>query len=133
MGARNNTNKGIKLIRRYSESLKLKVVEEVSSGRLTTKEAMRHYDVIHRKTIDRWMCKYGARLYQTQVIRVIMKSEQEQIRELKEALADSDLTRRVYAAQLKAYARYVPDLKKKLSGKELNQFEENQKKIDGFR
>jgi len=119
----------VKIVRRYSEGLKRKVVEEVESGRLTVAEAMRHYDISYRKTVNRWRWKYGQREYRTQVMRIIMKSEQEQIRELREALADSELARRLYEAQLKRYEHYVPDLKKRLSGKELEQFEENEKKI----
>ena len=65
--------------------------------------------------------------------RVMMKSEAERIRELEEALADERLARRVLAAQLESYAHYVPDLKKRLSTKELKKFEENQKKIEQLR
>ena len=62
-----------------------------------------------------------------------MKSELERIRELEAALADERLARRVLAAQLESYEGYVPDLKKKLSTKELKRFEENQKKIEKLR
>lgn len=122
-----------KLIRRYSESLKIQVVEEVESGKLTTREAAKFYDIIHTRTINRWVRKYGKTQYQTKVVRVIMKSEQERIRELESALADALLGRRVLAAQLESYEGYAPDLKKRLSGKELKEFEERQKKIEQFR
>ncbi len=62
-----------------------------------------------------------------------MKSEREEVEELKAALADERLRSRVYAAQLESYEQYVPDLKKRLDTKELKKFEENQKKIERFR
>jgi transposase-like protein len=122
-----------KVIRRYSESLKMQVVEEVESGRLTTKEAADFYDISHARTVNRWVRKFGKAQYRTKVVRVIMKSEQERIRELESALSDALLGRRVLAAQLESYEGYVPDLKKRLSGKELKEFEERQKKIEQFR
>ena len=63
----------------------------------------------------------------------MMKSEAERIRELEEALADERLARRLLAAQLESYEGYVPDLKKRLTTKELKRFEENQKRIEKLR
>ena len=62
-----------------------------------------------------------------------MKSEHEKIEELKAALGEELLRRRVYAKQLEIYEEYVPDLKKKLGTKRLKAFEKNQEKIDQFR
>ena len=124
-------NPEVKEIKRFSAALKMKVVEEVLTGSLTTKEAARLYGVGSSRTVNRWVFAQEGR--QTKVVRVMMKSELERIRELEEALADERLGRRVLAAQLESYERYVPDLKKKLSTKELKQFEENQKKIEKFR
>lgn len=124
---------GIKKIYRYSEALKVKIAEEVGTGKLTASEAMKHYGVKHRRTVTGWVVKYGYRDYETEIVRVVMKSEQEQIRELKEALADEKLRARLYAAQLESYEGYVPDLKKKLNTKELQKFEENEKKIKAYR
>ena len=118
-------------IKRFSAALKRKVVEEVLSGSLTAKEAARLYGVISARTVNDWIFKYEGR--ETKVVRVIMKSESERLRELESALADERLARRVLAAQLESYQRYVPDLKKRLNTKELKQFEENQKKIEQLR
>lgn len=121
----------IKEIKRFSAALKRKVVEEVLSGGLTAKEAARLYGIGSARTVNDWVFKHEGR--QTKIVRVMMKSEAERLRELESALSDERLARRVLAAQLESYQRYVPDLKKRLSTKELKQFEENQKKIEQLR
>ena len=121
----------VKEIRRFSAALKRKVVEEVLSGELTPREAAKLYGVGSPRTVSRWVYVQEGR--QTKVVRVMMKSEAERIRELEEALADERLARRVLAAQLESYEHYVPDLKKRLSTRELKKFEENQKKIEQLR
>lgn len=126
-------SRDLRIIRRYSESLKVQVVEDVESGRLSSSEAVKFYDISCRRTVNRWIQRYGKSQYRTKVVRVIMKSEQERIRELESALSDALLGRRVLAAQLESYEGYVPDLKKRLSGKELKEFEEREKKIEQFR
>lgn len=120
-------------IMRHSESLKVKIAEEVGTGKLSTKEAMNHYGIKHRRTVDTWVRKYGYRNYETEIVRVSMKSEQERIRELEKALADERLRNIVYAGQLESYEELVPDFKKKLNSKELEEFEKNEKKIKSFR
>ena len=126
-------SKKIRKVYRYSESLKLKIAEEVGTGVLTTAEAMKKYGIRHRKTINTWVSKYGYLDYETEVVRVVMKSEEERIKELEEALASERIRSLVYAAQLESYEGYVPDLKKRLSSKELEEFEKNEKKIKSFR
>ena len=121
----------IKRINRYSEALKQKIVEEVIGGELTAKEASRYYGISSPRVVNQWVFKATGR--QTKVVRVMMKSELERIRELEAILADEQLARRVMMAQLESYERYVPDLKKKLSTKELKQFEENQEKLKKLR
>ncbi len=122
-----------KLVIRYSEGLKRHIVEEVESGRITAKEAVRMYGVMHKRTVHRWMHQYGKLMYKTRVIRIGMKSEADRIQELEEALADAELGRRVLAAQLESYEHYVPDIKKKLSMKELKEFEKNEGKLKRLR
>jgi len=121
----------IKEIKRYSVALKRKIVEEVLSGELTAREASKYYGVSSVRTVNQWVFKQSGR--ETKIVRVMMKSELERIQELEAALADEKLARRVLAAQLESYENYVPDLKKKLSTKELKKFEENQKKIEQLR
>ena len=124
---------GTRVIRRYSEVLKRKVAQEIEDGTLNSREAMKYYDIQHRRTVNRWVAQYGKGEYKSKVVRIEMKSEREEIEELKAALADERLRTRVYAAQLESYEQYVPDLKKRLDTKELKKFEENQKKIERFR
>lgn len=104
--------KNVKVITRYSEALKAKVAEEVGNGQLTPREAAKHYGVKNTPTVTGWVRRYGYRDYDTEVVRVMMKSEQERIRELEEALSDERLRTRLFAAQLESYEGYVPDLKK---------------------
>lgn len=127
----NLKSKGIREIRRFSAALKQKVVEEVQSGALTAREAAKLYGVNSARTVNSWVFTHEGR--KTRIVRVMTKSEVERIRELEEALADERLARRVLAAQLESYEHYVPDLKKRLSMKELKRFEENQKKIEKLR
>jgi transposase-like protein len=121
--------KQVKEIYRYSESLKQKIAEEVGKGEVSVSEAQERYGVKCRRTINRWVMDYGYRNYETQVVRVIMKSEQERIEELEKALADEKLMSLVYRSQLESYQGYVPDLKKKLNMKDLKTFEENERKL----
>jgi len=123
----------VRLINRYSEALKRKVSEEVSSGLLTTREAMNLYGIKHRRTVDDWVYKYSDSRPRAQVVRIMMKSEKERIEELEKALADSEVKRMVYASQLESYEEHAPDLKKRLSTKELREFEKNEARIQKFR
>ena len=117
-------NVEVKEIRRFSAGLKRKVVEEVESGSLTAREAARLYGVSSARVVNDWLFKHQGR--KTKIVRVMMKSEAERIKELEQALSDAILAKRVLAAQLESYEGYVPDLKKRLSTKELKEFEENQ-------
>lgn len=125
--------RGAKLIRRYSEGLKRHIVEEIESDKMTAREASKVYGIGASRTVLRWVHKYGKLNYATRVIRIGMKSEAERIRDLEEALADEKLARRVMQAQLESYEHYVPDLKKRLSTKELEKFEKNEEKIKTLR
>ena len=121
----------VKIVTRYSEALKRKIVEEVSLGVLTAREAKELYGISSTRTINRWIQVQGKQ--STKIVRVMMKSEKERIRELEQAVADLEIRDMVRAAQLESYQRHVPDLKKKLSTKELKEFEENEEKIKKFR
>jgi transposase-like protein len=121
----------VREIKRFSEALKRKVVEEVVTGSLTAREAARLYGVSSARTVNHWIFLQEGR--QTKVVRIMMKSEADRIKELEAALSDERLARRVLAAQLESYEHYVPDLKKRLNTKELKKFEENQKKIEKLR
>lgn len=127
------SKKDVKIIMRYSEALKRKISDEISRGLLTPKEASLHYGIKHSRTITGWVRQYSPDVQETKVVRVMMKSEQERIRDLEKLVTDLELKSMVFAAQLKSYEGYVPELKKKLNTKELKQFERNEKKIADFR
>lgn len=118
-----------KIIYRYSDQLKRQIAKEIEGGVLSTREAMEHYGIKHRRTVNSWVSKYGERQVQTKIVRVMMKNEHDRIRELEKALADERLKNMVYAAQLESYAEEVPNLKKRLNTKQLKKFEENEQKI----
>ena len=125
--------RGERLIRRYSESLKRKVVEEISSGALSIREAMIHYDVPYQRTINRWQQKYGERRLRTRIVRIEMKSDAEKIRELEKALAELTIDNRMKGALLEAYQELVPDFKKKLNAEQLKEFEEKEAALKRLR
>lgn len=128
-----NKSSEVRIIRRYSEGLKRQLVGELESGQLTVREAMSHYDIPCRRTINYWRQAYGKVSRKTRVVRVIMKSELEKIRELESAFAEERLRSRLFAAQLEEYEILVPDLKKKLNAEQLKKFEENERKIAKLR
>jgi len=117
----------------YSEAFKRKVVEEIERGELNTREAARVYGIPYGGIIPRWLRKYGTKSYQTKIVRVMMKSERDEINELKKALADERIRSLVFSRQLESYEKYVPDLKKRLDTKQLKEFEEREQKIKQFR
>lgn len=120
-------------ITQYSEAFKRKVVEEIERGELSSREAARTYGIPYGGTIASWLRKYGSKKYETKIVRVMMKSERDEINELKKALADERIRSLVFSRQLESYEKYVPDLKKRLDTKQLKEFEEREQKIKRFR
>ncbi|MBW6516362.1 MAG: transposase [Candidatus Cloacimonetes bacterium] len=79
---------------RYSETFKLKVVDEIEKGKLTIRQASQIYEINGGATIYGWLKKYGKNHLIRKVVRVEMKNEKdiikakdEKIRELEQALA----------------------------------------------
>lgn len=124
---------GGRVVKRYSEALKRKIVEEVQRGECTVLQACRDYDISDSRTIYGWIKRYGNYRGENKVVRVMMKSEQDRIKELERALADEKIRSMVFAAQLREYEKLVPDFKKKLGTKALKQFEKNEERIKAFR
>jgi transposase len=82
----------------YSTAFKLKVVEEIESGKFSITEAGKIYDIGGAHTINGWMVKFGKSHLLSKVIRVEMKDEkdklkelQERVRKLEKLLADKEL------------------------------------------
>lgn len=84
---------------RYSEAFKMQVIGELESGKLKSIEhARRFYGIGGSETIPGWLKKYGRNHLRAKVVRVEKPEEQTQIqqlknqvRQLKEALADTQL------------------------------------------
>ena len=82
----------------YSTAFKLKVVEEIESGKFSMTEAGKIYDIGGSHTISGWMVKFGKSHLLSKVVRVEMKDEkdklkelQERVRKLEKLLADKEL------------------------------------------
>jgi transposase len=90
--------KEARIIRRYSQAFRQKVVSEIENGKLTISEAMRLYDIGGAETIPRWIRKLGKTQLLNKVIHIQMKDEPDKIkqlekqkRELESALAQAQL------------------------------------------
>ena len=99
-------------MRRFSEALREKIVEEIESGSLSIAEAAREYETT-KTSIKNWLDEYGRFKAKHSIVEVVMKSEQERITELEKALADAHLKLRVYDEIINlAVKKYKVDLKK---------------------
>jgi transposase-like protein len=97
---------------RFEEALKMRVVEEIESGRLSISEAGREYGAA-KGAIKYWLEEYGRFKPKRSVVEVVMKSEKERISELEKALADAHLKMRIYDEIINlAGKKYKVDLKK---------------------
>ena len=86
-------------IMRYSEAFKLKIVNELETGKLSCiNEARKRYGIIGCGTIQYWLRKYGKNHLLNKVIKVNTLDEKDEfreqktrIRQLEKALADAHL------------------------------------------
>lgn len=74
--------KNQRIINRYSEAFKQKVVSEIESGKLKISEARRIYDIPGPVTIQRWLRSLGKEHLLNKVIHIKMKDEVSKIKEL---------------------------------------------------
>jgi transposase-like protein len=114
------------VIRRYSESFKLKILSELSSGKYSKRELGRIYDV-HSSTINEWIKKYDRKDLMNTRIMVETKDEisrikalQKEIEQLKQLLIKKDLDKLVIDSYLEVAAenlgyKNVEELKKNLN------------------
>ena len=108
-----------KTVYRYSSCFKEKVVREVSSGS-SISEVCRRYGIKGGGTVQYWIRKFGRTELLNTVIRVKMRSEDDQIKQLeaevkrlKIALADAVLAKDVLETSVEiADEHYQTDLKK---------------------
>lgn len=105
--------------RRFGESLKRRIVENIESGSMSIAEASGEYGAA-KASIKTWLSEYGRFKPRRSIVEVVMKDEREKIAELEKALADAHLKIRVYDEIINiADKKYKTDLKKTIGTKEL--------------
>ncbi len=73
-----------KVLKRYSSAFKLKVVNEIESGKLSISQANEIYDIGGAHTISRWINNLGKNHLLSKVVRIEMKDENDKVKELKD-------------------------------------------------
>ena len=113
---------------RYSEAFKLQVVQEVEHGNLSCGQARRKYGIKGVNTVQYWMRRMGKLELLPKLIRVEKPDEhdkvkdlEKQIRQLKEALADTQVRYLIAETQLEIVCKQQgldpEEVKKKLPAK----------------
>ncbi len=118
--------KNDKVIRRYSESFKLKILDELTTGKLNKSQLGKLYSIAPT-TINEWIRKYNRKDLMNTRIKVETKDEitrikalQKEIEQLKKLLLKKDLDAMVLDSYLEVAAedlgyKSVTELKKKLN------------------
>ena len=112
-------------ITRYSKSFKLKVVEEIESGKLNKLQASQMYGIKGGGTINSWIKAMGKNHLISKIVRVegleernILKEQARQIRDLQAALADAVLENKTLKATIEVASEdFGIDIKKKFGTK----------------
>ena len=77
-----------KIVTRYSICFKRQVIADLEGGRFESiTEAHRHYGIAGPATIQRWLRRFGKNHLAPKVIRVEKPNEKDQIRKLKQQIA----------------------------------------------
>lgn len=120
---------GQRIVYRYSEAFKHRVVSELESGKLTdVAEARLRYGIGGKSTVAKWLRKYGKNGQFGRIVRVETPNERDRLNQLrqendrlKKALADEHLKAVLYESWFEVACEEfgVQDLdafKKKLGG-----------------
>lgn len=120
--------KNDKVIRRYSEPFKLKILDEITTGKLNKNQLGKLYGIAPT-TINEWIRKYNRKDLMNTRVKVETKDEitrikelQKEIEQLKKLLLKKDLDAMVEESYLEVAAeklgyKTVQELKKKLNTK----------------
>jgi len=120
--------KNDKVIRRYSEPFKLKILDEITTGKLNKNQLGKLYGIAPT-TINEWIRKYNRKDLMNTRVKVETKDEitrikelQKEIEQLKKLLLKKDLHAMVEESYLEVAAeklgyKTVQELKKKLNTK----------------
>lgn len=118
------------VITRYREELKRAAVHDVEELGIRVQEVCRHYKIRSQRTVYRWLRRYGSQRGPSQVVRVIMKSEQERIKELESVVAELSVRCKLLQTQVSIYEEVTGEEgKKKFSTKQLHELEEKKQKL----
>ena len=99
-------------IRRFSEPLRKRIVEEIESGSVSIAEAARRYGT-NKSTVKNWLEEYGAFRPRRSIVEVVMSDEKAKIEELQKALAEAHMKLRIYDKMIEfAGKKYKTDIKK---------------------
>ena len=71
-----------KIIKRYSQAFKQKVVNEIEAGTLTVSRAQKIYDITGGTTIQRWIRSLGKSHLLANVLHIQMKDEHDKLKQL---------------------------------------------------
>ena len=77
-----------KVVKKYSSAFKLKVVNEIESGKLSIFQAQKIYDIGGNATISKWIKNLGKNHLLSKVVRIEMKDEKDKVKEFKEESGD---------------------------------------------
>ncbi|WP_025181007.1 transposase [Leptospira interrogans serovar Szwajizak] len=105
---------------RYSDAFKMKVIDEIESGKYNQNQAMKHYGIKGSVTIQGWFKKYGKNHLIPKIVRVETENEmnrlkeaEKRIRELEKALSNVTIENVLYKSLVKVAERDLKiDLKK---------------------
>lgn len=125
-----------KILYRYSEAFKLKVISEIELGKSTISEVKKKYDIRGGATVQTWLNKYGKNHLQNKIVRLEMKHEKDRLKELekqvnhlKTVIADKELENLLLESLIDtANEYYETDLKKNFGE---NQSKKQQTKFKG--
>ena len=118
-------------LRSYSESFKLKVLSDLEKGELSKNEIVEKYGISFQSLYN-WIKKYSRFDLMNKSVRIEtmnekdqIKSLKEEIKQLKEALADKDVNLHISETYLKHFSEKfgyesVDELKKKLKNPSSN-------------
>jgi len=121
-------NKNNRVLTRYSESFKSQIVSEIESGLYTKAEVKKRYGIRGSSTLQYWLKQRGKLGLLNKVVRVEtpdeksrLKELERQVRALKEALADTQLSRVIAETQLEIICKQqgldIEEVKKKFLSK----------------
>ena len=121
-----------KVIKRYSEELKIMVVNAVEQEEMSVYNASQHYKVPER-CIYEWKARYGKTATVRETINVTVKSEFDKIRQLEGIISELSIKCKVLREQVKIYEETIGEEgKKKLNMRQLEDLERLKKEMENL-